>query len=219
MSRLRSLCSLFPGLLSIIPCCGWLVAATPAVGQALEPSSGRDTTFQRCRTIKDDTARVRCFEDASSKSAANPTPPQSTGAGAWRLVRSHNPAGGPDAVSIMHTADVSRSDIDLAGLMLRCGDTTIEVLVVVVRPFPPRAHPEVTIDAGTTTGKFTASVVPPDALLLLPPNATQLAEGPWQAAPEIVVTVEHDQGPIRGVVQLSGLASAIQVLQSNCATR
>ena len=216
MRRLRSPCRLFPGLRPSLLCCLWLVALTPAVGQALQVPSDHDTKFQRCPTIKDDAARLSCFEDAAG---VDRTQQQPSGADAWRLVRSPNPAGGPDAISIVRTADVSRSDIDLAGLMLRCRDGAIEVLVVVVRPFPPRAHPEVTIGAGAATSEFTTSVVPPGALLLLPPSATQLAQGPWDAVPEIVVSVRDEQGPFRGVVQVSGLASALQALQSNCPAR
>jgi hypothetical protein len=40
--------------------------------------------------------------------------------GGWHLVRTRNPYGGADAISIMRTADASRSDLDLAGLMIRC---------------------------------------------------------------------------------------------------
>ena len=68
-------------------------------------------------------------------------------ASGWHLVRTANPRGGPDAVSISHTADISRSDLDLAGLMLRCGEKSVEVMIVVVTPLSPRARPDVTIGA------------------------------------------------------------------------
>jgi len=54
--------------------------------------------------------------------------------------RSRDPSGGKDAVLIMQTVDIAKSDLDLAGLMLRCGDAGTEVLVVLLRPLPPLAH-------------------------------------------------------------------------------
>src|SRR5262249_16560991 len=75
--------------------------------------------------------------------------PTSSSAGTWRLVRTPNPRGGPDAVSIMQTADAARSDIDLAGLTLRCSDTGFDVIVVFLKPFPPRTHPKVKLTTGS----------------------------------------------------------------------
>ena len=92
----------------------------------------------------------------------------------WHLVRTANPRGGPDAVSISHTADISRSDLDLAGLMLRCGEKSVEVVIVVVTPLSPRARPDVTISADHKEWRFVAQAVSPGALLL-PAEATSLA--------------------------------------------
>ena len=63
----------------------------------------------------------------------------------WHLLRTANPRGGPDAVSMSHTADINRSDLDLAGMMLRCGENGVEVIIVVVTPFSPHARPDVSI--------------------------------------------------------------------------
>src|SRR5262249_51216293 len=90
----------------------------------------------------DQTARLRSFEEAKSYGAQS-TVFAATNAGTWRLVRTPNPRGGPDAVSIMQTADPARSDVDLVGLTLRCSDTGFDVLVVLLKPFPPRTHPKV----------------------------------------------------------------------------
>ena len=79
------------------------------------------------------------FPAATGSAQAQPSAGRSTGT--WRLVRTPNPRGGPDAVSIMQTAEPMRSDLDLAGLMLRCAERDIEVVVVLLKPFPPRAHP------------------------------------------------------------------------------
>ena len=138
---------------------------------------------------------------------------------AWRLVRTPDPAGGRDAVSITRTADISKSDLEFAGLMLRCGERSVEVLIVLVRALPPRTHPKVKVTAGSASAEFVARVVPPDVLLSLPPEATALASGPWQAATELAVTVEDEQGAIRGAVPLSGLGHALALLRSNCAAQ
>ena len=134
----------------------------------------------------------------------------------WRLVRTSDPIGGHEAVSITRTADVSKSDLEFAGLMLRCGERSVEVLIVLVRAFPPQVHPRVEVSAGSATAQFTANVVPPEVLLLLPHEASALAAGSWQAATELAVTVEDARGAIRGVVSLTGLGHALALLRSNC---
>ena len=193
-----------------------LASATPlgnaaAQGtQLLSPSK----EFERCRSITDAQARLRCYEETT---AMRPQGQPPGGAGAWRLVRTPNPSGGADAVSITQTADFSRSDVDLAGVMIRCGETTIQVLIVLVRPFPPRSNPKVTVTAGS--GKpleFASSVAPPGFLLLLPLEAEVLANGPWQQVPELKIAVADDQASIQGVVPLTGLGPALRVLRANC---
>ena len=72
-----------------------------------------------------------------------------------------------------------------------------------------------TVAAGGKSLEFTASVVPPGAALLLPPEATALAAGPWQSAAELAVQVE-DASPIRGVVALDGLGPAYRMLAASC---
>jgi hypothetical protein len=159
--------------------------------------------------------RLRCYEDAPANSGAIKSQ-QEPVAGAWRLVRTPNPAGGHEAISIMQTADTARSDLDLAGLMLRCGDTAIEVVLVVIQPFPPRAHPKITVSAGPTTTQFTGNVVPPGPLVALPLEAAALARGAWQSAKELRVLIEDDGGTVRGVIPLAGLGPALALLQANC---
>jgi len=189
------------------------VAGAAADGQRLTQLLGPDSESQHCRTIPDSAARLRCYEATSNRSDKQ----QPSAAGAWRLVRTPNPAAGPDAVSIMHTADVSRSDLDLAGLMVRCREETTEVLIVLVRPFPPRARPKVTIAvAGSGPVELTASVAAPGLLLLLPPEANSLAVGPWQTASELTIAVADEHAPIQGVVPLAGLGIALGELRQNC---
>ncbi len=133
----------------------------------------------------------------------------------WHLVRTANPRGGPDAVSISHTADISRSDLDLAGLMLRCGEKSVEVVIVVVTPLSPRARPDVTISADHKEWRFVAQAVSPGALLL-PAEATSLADGPWQLARELAVKVSSPELAFGGVIPIDGLAEALGTLAANC---
>jgi len=120
----------------------------------------------------------------------------------------------------MQTADITRSDLDLAGLMIRCGETGMEVLVVLVQPLPPRAHPKVTLNAAGRSAEFTATIVPPGAAILLPKDAATLATGPWTAASELTVQVDAAQGgsepQFHGVIPLTGLGSALPSLMAAC---
>jgi|HubBroStandDraft_6_1064221.scaffolds.fasta_scaffold505215_2 hypothetical protein len=209
----------------VLLCLAVIGAVNAAVGRTFgQPAAGADNNFERCRAIADGAARLRCYEAATAKPAPGlplPTPGPSLTTGPWRLVRTPNPAGGPDAVSVMKTADVTKSDIDLAGLMLRCGKSNFDVRLVLVRPLPPRARPKVTATASGRTADLIGSVVPPGAEVLLPQEATALASGPWQIAPDLSVEVGPVEGddpptPIRGVIALAGLGAALAQLQANC---
>jgi hypothetical protein len=182
-------------------------------GLAQQPRSpGGD--LQQCEGIDDQSLRLRCLEGLATRLEAT-TKSSSIGIGSWRLVHTANPSGGVDAVSIMQTADPSKSDLDLAGLMFRCANVSIETVVVLVRPFPPRAHPSVTVAAGGKSQTFAATVAPPGAALRLPPEATLLAAGPWQSAAELTVEIA-DESPIHGVISLKGLGAAYRALLTSC---
>lgn len=194
---------------------GWPGTSKPVTSRGFElPSlnSAPDT----CSTIWAAASRAHCYERFGFNVAQAGAPGAPAADDAWRLVRTPDPAGGRDAVSITRTADIAKSDLEFAGLMLRCGDRSVEVLIVLVRAFPPRAHPKVKLAAGSSTVELTASVVPPDVLLLLPSDATALATGAWQAATELSVTVEDQQAAIRGVIPLAALGHALALLRSNC---
>jgi len=137
-------------------------------------------------------------------------------ANGWRLIHTANPRGGPDAVSISHTADIGRSDLDFAGIMVRCGEKMPEFIIVAITPFPPRAHPEVTIGAAGKEWRFDARVLPPGAELLLPSEAMDLANGRWQSAHELAVKVASPTQSFSGVVAIDGLAQALANLISTC---
>ena len=201
---------------------GALLAVAAAVAQT-SAGTDLDSKIAACRAIADDAARLRCYEAATSASSTVPAPPAPTSvpvstpaAGSWRLVRTPNPAGGRDAVSIMQTADIAKSDIDLAGLMIRCGETNLETLVVLVTPLPPRARPKITMSAGGTSSEFTGTIVPPGAEVLLPTEASLLVSGAWKARPELAVRIESESDRVNGVVPLAGLDAALPNLTANC---
>jgi hypothetical protein len=146
---------------------------------------------------------------------------------AWHLLRTANPRGGADAMSMSHTADMTRSDLDLAGLLLRCNtgphNTGLEpreigsdVVIVVVTPFPPRAKPSVAIGAAGNEWHFEASVLSPGAELLLPAEAASLAAGPWQSAHELSIKVSFQERTFAGVIPIDGMAAALATLAANC---
>jgi hypothetical protein len=136
--------------------------------------------------------------------------------GGWHLIRTKNPTGGPDAVSVSHTADVTRSDIDFAGVMLRCGEKNIEVIVVTVAPFSPRAKPEVTVRGNAQEWHFSAQVISPGAELQLPVEAVTLAFGAWQSASELTVQVVSPERSFAGVVAIEGMSDALAALSTYC---
>jgi hypothetical protein len=171
-----------------------------------------------CLLAADQAARLRSFEEARPYTAQGAIPAAASG-GTWRLVRTPNPSGGPDAVSIMQAADTARSDIDLVGLTLRCSDTGFDVLVVFLKPFRPRTHPKVKLTTGGATVHLEATVIPPGAAISLPAEAAVLVKGSWQSSSELAIEVEDDSNATRGVISLEGLGPALLLLTSNCPSR
>jgi hypothetical protein len=101
--------------------------------------------------------------------------------------------------------------------MLRCAEgATIEVLVVLIKPLPLRTHPKVTVVAGATTTEFTASVVTPGVLVLLPEKASAFVEHAWRSIPELAVAIAEDHRSLHGVIPLADIGAATETLQSNC---
>jgi len=199
---------------------GVVAAGTVGFGGswAADPEPSGASGVERCRTILDSAARLRCYEDAT----ATPIRPQAGSSnltGGWRLVRTRNPHADEDAVSVMHIADQLRSDPDLAGLTLRCGEAQMEVLVITLQTFSPRAKPQVSLTGAGARAQFTASVSLPGAALILPAQATALASGPWQNLSELAVEVDNEGSVIRGVIPLEGLREALQTLRMNCPSR
>jgi hypothetical protein len=138
--------------------------------------------------------------------------------GTWRLVQTPR-RDGPGEVSIAQTADATRSDVDLAGLMLRCSNAGFDVLVIFAKPFPPRAHPKVKLISGRETILLDATVISPGAAILLPIEAAALVNGSWQSSSELAIEVDDGGGVVRGVISLTGLGAALSLLTSSCASR
>lgn len=194
------------------------IAIAAIVEPGVEAAAGQDISsdLRRCLAITDSAARLRCLETAAA--SRQKQPPE--GAGAWRLLRTPDPRGGPDAVSIMHTADMLRSDPDFAGLMLRCAEDGIDVLVIVVAPHPPRARPQVKFGPPGHETIYQATVVPPFTALLLPKDATSLVSG-LGGTPAADLSIEiNDESPVvRGTVALAGLRPALEGLKASCPHR
>ena len=146
-------------------------------------------------TIKD-TAPVNENSRPSEQTNAASTGPS------WRLVRSTGPNGEPGASAILHTIDFERSDPRLAGLMLQCGKQNIEIIIVVVEPFPPRARPQVTLRTSGQVFQFEGSIISTGAGILLPSDATVSLLGPWRSASELEIKVADRETVLDGVVPL-----------------
>ena len=139
-------------------------------------------------------------------------------AGDWHFVLTANPHNAGDSASISHIADVTRSDLDLAGVMVRCSKMGVDVMIVLIVPFPRHVHPSVAIIADGKESRFDVSVLPPGAELLLPAEAARLAGGLWQSASELSVTVSSAGRSFGGVIPIDGLSSAFGKLVANCPT-
>lgn len=186
--------------------------AQPVNGAAAELAQQRDN-LQHCRSIPDSAERLQCYEKAAADQTKDLEPATE---GGWRLLRTPNPQGGPEAVSIMRSADLVQTDPDLAGLMVRCAPKNPEVLIVMMQPVPPGAQPRVDIGPAGRTVSFTATVLPPGLAILLPDDAAALVQHKWQQAPELSIVVDEGQTKARGVVPMAGLQAALQLLLANC---
>jgi hypothetical protein len=138
----------------------------------------------------------------------------------WKLVRapeSEKPGAKSGGIAIMKTADTMRSDPDFAGLMVRCADKgKIDVLVVLVSPFPPRSRPKVTIGAGPGAQVFEGQMAAAGAAVVLPEAVAALAGGPWQSTASLAIAVKDNDSEIKGIVALDGLRPAYGNLLASC---
>ena len=185
------------------------VASLPTV--AFAQDNGFSPDFERCRVIKNDQARLECLKSLLQQA---PEPPPRA---PWQFVRTRNPAGGADAVSIMRTADTKQSDPDLAGLMIRCDEKLgFAAALALVRPLPPHAKRDVTLTWSATNSSLQAEASPSGTTLILPAEVTAFVQGPWQQLSELSVVIKDPDGEIRGTIPLDGLAPAMTRLSANC---
>ena len=136
----------------------------------------------------------------------------------WKFTRTQGAKDGESFAAIMKTADTTQSDPDFAGLIVRCAPKgKVDVLVALIRPFPPRSHPKVTIAAsGGGTLTFDASMAAAGAAVLLPDEVSAFAAGKWQATASLSVAVRESGSEIKGMVALNGLREAYHSLLANC---
>lgn len=200
------------GLLSCLFLFATPSLAQPINGTPAQPAQPRDNLLH-CQSILDSVERLHCYEKAAADPTKDLAPATEAG---WRLVRTPNPQGGPDAVSIMRTADFARSDSDFAGLMVRCARKNQEVLIVVIQPLPPGAQPRVDIGAAGNIMTYTATVLPPGLAVLLPGDAAVLIKQRWRQVPELSIAVVDGPAKLHGVVSMAGLQTAFQLLLANC---
>jgi hypothetical protein len=136
----------------------------------------------------------------------------------WKFSRTQGLKEGESFAAITKTAETMQSDPDFAGLIVRCAPKgKVDVLVALIRPFPPRSHPQVTI-ASSSGGTVTveASMAAAGAAVLLPDEVAAFAAGKWQTTPSLSVVVKESDSEIKGVVALNGLREAYNSLLANC---
>jgi len=158
----------------------------------------------------------------NARSAANPLDHEvsrvAAASEAWRFTRIEGRKDGETFNSVMKVADTTKSDLDFAGLVLRCAPKgKIEVMIALIRPLPPRSHPQVTLTDSGTSQTFEGTMLAAGAAVLLPDEAAALAGGRWQSVPSLAVSVKEDQDEIKGVVALKGLREAFYRLFMSCA--
>jgi hypothetical protein len=136
----------------------------------------------------------------------------------WRFSRIRGPKEGESFAAITKTAETMQSDPDFAGLIVRCAPHgKIDVLVALIRPFPPKSHPKVTLSSATGgTLTFEASMAAAGAAVLLPDEVSAFAAGKWQTTPSLSVVVKESDSEIKGMVGLNGLREAYHSLLTNC---
>jgi hypothetical protein len=135
----------------------------------------------------------------------------------WKFTRAQGIKADESFVAIMKTAETLQSDPDFAGLIIRCAPKgKIEVLVALIRPFPPRSRPQVTLASAGFSQSFEATMTAAGAAVLLPEEAGVLAGGKWQSTPSLTVTVKENTSEIKGIVALNGLREAYGTLLASC---
>jgi hypothetical protein len=192
-----------------------IVAKICAVG--IKAAIAQDQTsldFEHCKSVADDRARLACLKKLLPQAGATTA---TEGLADWRLIRTPRPNGGPDVVALMRTADTSQSDPDLAGLMVRCQEEPRrEVLLALVRPFPPRSKRDVVVSLGTAKSILHGETSPEGTALILPIDATAFTTGAYRELKQFSIKINDPEGDIRGVIRLDGIGPAVAKLSASC---
>ncbi|WP_026605694.1 hypothetical protein [Methylocapsa acidiphila] len=155
---------------------------------------------------------------ASTRIFAAAQATDSSAADSWRRVRNPGASGGKEFAAILRVAALTRSDPRLAGLMLRCAEHGVEAIIIVVEPFPPHARPKITLRANEQESYLEGVVIPTGVGVRLPVDGAKLATGPWRNSEALEINIDDGAAPIHGVVELSGLTSAVASLIGECAS-
>lgn len=196
---------------SILLSAGLLMTTAPGRAEPVRPgllNCGSEITAEQ---------RRRCDEEAFKQIESGSQSTQLEGG--WRLVKSKNPDGGAEAISVMHVVDSAKSDTGLAGLSLQCGKGGIEIVLIVLEPLSRSARPNVALTARGKRAEFQASVIQGGVALLLPADASKLAASDWQNANELAVEIGTTPRAIHGAVPMAGLATALRYLSQYCYAR
>jgi hypothetical protein len=139
--------------------------------------------------------------------------------GGWRLVKTKDPGGHGEVVSAMGTVDTAKSDMNLAGMSLNCASGGIQIALIVLSALPRASHPKVTLTAGSNRTEFEGAVTQSGEGLLLPPAVSNLVSRDWQNEPELSIEITTKSNPIRGILPLRGISSALRSLSRSCAMK
>jgi len=182
--------------------------------QAIETSDGND----RCRGLTDLAMQKQCYEIINGLSGKTNAQGVTLLEG-WQLIKTPDPHGGADAISISHVADFERSDPNLAGILLRCVNHQIELFVIVIEPYPPQIPIDLTLKLGNSSAStYRGSIVPPGVMVRLPVEAATAIFDRRQQTDDLNVSLASRTTQITtGIVKLTGLEQALGTLKTSCA--
>jgi len=185
-----------------------------AKSQAVETSDGNDT----CRVISDFTVQKQCYAIINTLSNKTNAQGQTLLEG-WQLVRTPDPRGGADAISISHVADLQKSDPNLAGITLRCVNRQIEIFMIVIEPYPPNIPINLSLKLGNNSAStYRGNIVPPGVMVRLPPEAATAIFDRRPQFDDLNVSLAYGTAPVTtGLVKLTGLEQALGTLKTLCA--
>ena len=141
---------------------------TLACGILFVAASAQAQDLKRCRQLKDDAARLKCYDALDTASTAPTGPGLSKGDGVWEVRDEKSPLDDSPAV----TATLRSSD-DKASLLMRCKDRKTEVAV-------------------TRWGFIRCGV---DVRVIYRVNQDQAVDGPWNSHSSCVLAISQSPVP------------------------